>query len=56
MILRIYPDLIVEDTLANYESAYAIEQIRLELVKREPSVALLNYLLNGSKYDHPIDH
>jgi len=55
MIFRIYPDLIVEESLPNYLSAHQLSEIRLELAKSKPCSHHLNYLLNGGKYDQPID-
>jgi len=51
MTFRMYPDLIVEETLPNYESTYAVEVIKQELTKREPNMRLCAVLLNGDKYN-----
>ena len=54
MLFRMYPDLIVEETLPNYRSSHAVEIIRVELAKSEPNSELLFYLLSGGKYDKAI--
>ena len=51
MILRIYPDLIVEDTLPTYSVCYSVDVIKRELAKSEPDALLCCVLLNGDKYN-----
>ena len=51
MTFRIYPDLIVAESLPNYASTYAVDVIKHELAKSEPDALLCCVLLNGDKYN-----
>ena len=54
MTFRMYPDVIVEETLPTYRSSNAVASIRAEMAKPAPSSIVINYWLNGDKYDQSI--
>ena len=54
MTFRIYPDVIVAESLPNYASSHAVACIREELAKSEPDTDRLFNLISGNKYNQPI--
>jgi len=48
------PVLITNDDPVSFRANNAVTEIRKEMKRHEPDSYLINYLLNGGKYDQPM--